>query len=83
MARAAEGDVASLCDAILMTQSLGGTVSKGKGRTYAAALSWAGLQNHPSASSWVYSCRTELCCIGLLEKYLSVKQEQGCGIGGR
>lgn len=81
MARAAEGEVASLCDAISGDLKFGETVSKGKG---ALCSCFSGQDGRiiPVQVAGCHSCRTDLCCTGLLEKYLSVNKSRDVGIGG-
>lgn len=48
-------------------------------------LLWAGVQKHLPLCKDVdfVSCGTDLCCTGLLEKYLLVKRRGDVVMGGR
>lgn len=81
MARAAEGEVASLCDAISDDLNFGGTVSKGK-EVLCSCSSGEDCRIIPVQAAGCHSCRTDLCYTGLLEKYLSVNKSRDVGIGG-
>lgn len=54
MAKAAEGEAASLCDAVSDDLRFGSDCQRGK-KGLRQLLFWAGLQHHPSASNWVSS----------------------------
>lgn len=82
MARAAEGEVALLCDSISDDLKLGGTVSKGKG-VLCSCSPGQDCRIIPEQAVWCHSCRPDLCCTGLLEKYLSVNKSRDVGIGRR
>lgn len=83
MARAAEGEVALLCDAISDYLEFGRDCQQGEKGSYAAALLGRTAASSQCKQLGIISCRTDVCCTGLLEKYLSVNRSRDVGIGRR